>query len=140
MTLMAFGPVAFEVYPLNPQTTDRATEAGFVEKQVIGRRPPLEFVGDGPEEFNISARLFPAKFGGMSSLAVLDAIRASGVPHILIRGDGVPLGWFCLVQVREKSTYLDPAGVGQIIDVDVSMKRADAPGAQGYVAALMRLL
>jgi phage protein U len=140
MTLMALGPVAFEIYPLNPQATDRSTEASWVEKPVVGRRPPLEFTGDGSEEMAISAKLFPAKFGGLSALAALDAMRASATPHFLVRGDGTPLGWFCVVSVKEKSTYLNAAGVGQIIDVDLNLKRADAPGASGYMAALMSLL
>lgn len=67
-------------------------------------------------------------------------MRAAGVPHLLVRGDGVVLGWFGLARAREKSTYLDPSGVGQVIDVDLTIKRSDAPSAQGYVAALMRLL
>lgn len=137
---MAYGPVSFEVFPVNPQSTERTTEASWVDKQVVGRRPPLEFTGDGAEEFTIEAKLFPLKFGGMSSLSVLDAMRASGIPHFLVRGDGTPLGWFCLTHTREKATYIAPNGVGQIIEVDLQMKRADAPGAAGYMAALMSLL
>jgi phage protein U len=138
--LMALGPVTFEITPFNPQTTDRSTSASWVEKSVVGRRPPLEFTGDGPETIKIDARLFPEKFGGLSSLATLDTMRASGVPHFLMRGDGMPLGWFVVEQVAEKSTYLDAHGVGRAIEVDITCKRADAPGAQGYMAALLNLI
>ncbi|UYO50345.1 phage tail protein [Rhodopseudomonas palustris] len=139
-TLMAYGPVTFSIYPLNPQSTERSTEASYVEKPVVGRRPPLEFMGDGAEDLTISAVLFPMKFGGLSSLSVLDAMRTSGIPHLLVRGDGTPLGWFCVIGAREKATYLDQSGVGQKIDIDLHLKRADAPNAAGYIAALMTLL
>ena len=138
--LMALGPVTFEINPFNPRTTVRSTSASWVEKSVVGRRPPLEFTGDGPETIKIDARLFPEKFGGLSSLATLDTMRASGVPHFLMRGDGSPLGWFVVEQVTEKSTYLDAHGVGRAIEVDITCKRADAPGAQGYMAALLSLI
>jgi len=138
--LMALGPITFEIAPLNPQSTDRTTQASWVEKSVVGRRPPLEFTGDGPETIRIDAKLFPEKFGGLSSLATLDTMRASGVPHVLMRGDGVPRGWFVVEQVAEKSTYLDAHGVGRVIEVEISCKRADAPGADGYMAALLSLI
>jgi phage protein U len=138
--LMALGPVTFEITPFNPQKTDRSTSASWVEKSVVGRRPPLEFTGDGPETIKIDAKLFPEKFGGLSSLSTLDIMRASGVPHFLMRGNGTPLGWFVVEQVTEKSTYLDPHGVGRAIEVDITCKRADAPGAQGYMAALLSLI
>ena len=138
--LMALGPVTFEIAPFNPQKTDRTTSASWAEKSVIGRRPPLEFTGDGPETIKIAAKLFPEKFGGLSSLATLDTMRASGVPHFLMRGDGTPLGWFVVEQVAEKSSYLDAHGVGRSIEVDIVCKRADAPGAEGYMAALLSLI
>jgi phage protein U len=47
---------------------------------------------------------------------------------------------FVVEQVAEKSTYLDAHGVGRAIEVDISCKRADAPGAQGYMAALLSLI
>jgi phage protein U len=108
--------------------------------RVVGRRPPLEFTGDGPEEITVLAKLFPQKFGGLSSLSMLDQMRQSGVPHVFVRGDGAPLGWFCVERAREQSTYLDARGVGKVIEVDITLKRADAPGAAGYMSALLSLL
>jgi phage protein U len=138
--LMALGPVTFEITPLNPQAVDRTTQASWVEKSVVGRRPPLEFTGDGPETIRIEAKLFPEKFRGLSSLATLDTMRGSGVPHFLMRGDGVPVGWFAVEQLSEKSTYLDAKGVGRVIEVEIQCKRLDAPSADGYMAALLSLI
>ena len=53
------------------------------------------------------------------------------MPHVFVRGDGAPLGWFCVERAREQSTYLDARGVGKVIEVDITLKRADAPGAAG---------
>ena len=138
--LMQYGPVTFEVWPLNPTDYTHQTAAGWVEKPVLGRRPTLEFVGDNSESHTINCTLFPEKFGGLSSLSALAAIRESGMPHFLMRGDGTPLGWFSLMQVRERSRYLDSKGVGQVIEVELQMTRADAPGAEGYMSSLLSLM
>jgi phage protein U len=39
--LYALGPLTFEIAPVNAQEINRVTEASYVEKSVIGRRPPL---------------------------------------------------------------------------------------------------
>jgi hypothetical protein len=138
--LYALGPLTFEIAPVNAHEINHVTEASYVEKPVVGRRPPLEFTGDGPEEITVAAKLLPPKFGGLSSLGMLDQMRQSGVPHVFVRGDGAPLGWFCVDRAREQSTYLDSRGVGKVIEVDITLKRADAPGAAGYMSALLSLL
>ncbi|MDC7784752.1 phage tail protein [Rhodoplanes sp. TEM] len=138
--LYALGPVAFEVLPVNVTEVSRETSASFVEKPVVGRRPPLEFTGDGPENMRLSVKLFPEKFGGLSSLSSFDTMRISGVPWVLARGDGANLGWFVVEKASERSTYLGPNGIGKIVEVDLSLKRADAPSAGGYMSALLSLI
>lgn len=137
--LYALGPVTFEVAPVNVTEVGRTTEASYVEKPVVGRRPPLEFTGDGPETMTLAVKLFPSKFGGLSSLSSFDTMRQSGTPFVLARGDGANLGWFVVASAREKSSYLDGRGVGRVIEVDLTLKRADAPSTGGYMAALFSL-
>jgi phage protein U len=38
--------------------------------------------------------------------------------------------------VTETSTYLDPKGVGKVIDVDITVKRCDAPSSGSFFALL----
>ena len=54
--LMSLGPIRFEVHPFNATEYDHGHESGFVEKPVLGARPPLEWVGEGPESWSIRAR------------------------------------------------------------------------------------
>ncbi|WP_276200176.1 phage tail protein [Chelatococcus sp. XZ-Ab1] len=138
--LMMLGPLLMEVWPFNPTETSRESGGDFVEKPVMGRRPPLEFVGEASETFSITARLFPAKLGGLGSLSQINAMRQSGVPQYLMRGDGVPLGWMVVERVNERNSYLDAKGVGQVIDVDITLKRADAPNAANFFAAISGIL
>lgn len=138
--LMVLGSVQMDVWPFNPTETGLESGGDYVEKPVIGRRPPLEFVGEAGETFTVSARLFPKKLGGLGSLDRLSAMRKSGQPQYFMRGDGVPFGWVVIEHIAEKSTYLDEHGVGQVVDVEITLRRADAPGAHGIFASIIGLL
>lgn len=138
--LAQLGATTFEIAPFNATDIERTSGADYAEKSVMGRRPPLEFVGEASESFSISAKLFPEKFGGLSSLTGLDQQRAAGKSLPFMRGDGVPYGWVVIESVREKSSYLDRNGVGRVIEVDISVKRADAPSLGDIFSTIVGLL
>jgi phage protein U len=125
--LISLGPIRFEVYPFNATEYDHGHESGFVEKPVLGARPPLEWVGEGPEIWSIKARIFPHRFGGLGDLKKLYQARAAGRPLYLMRGDGAQMGWVVIEKVAERSSYLDQQGIGRVIDVDIAVRRAGKP-------------
>lgn len=125
--LMMIGPVRFKVAPLNATEVGHSHESAFVEKPVLGAMTPVEWVGEGPETWTIRGKLFPRRFGGMDDLALLKASRAAGQPQYMMRGDGGMLGWVVIERISERSTYLDAGGVGQVIDLDVTVRRVPAP-------------
>jgi len=125
--LMTLGPIRFEVYPFNATEYDHGHETSFVEKPVLGARPPLEWVGEGAESWSIKARIFPHRFGGLGDLKKLYQARAAGRPLYLLRGDGAQMGWVVIERVSERVSYLDAEGIGRVIDVDISVRRAGKP-------------
>ena len=125
--LMSLGPIRFEVYPFNATEYDHGHESSFVEKPVLGARPPLEWVGEGAESWSIKARIFPHRFGGLGDLKKLYQARAAGRPLYLMRGDGAQMGWVVIERVSERASYLDAEGIGRVIDVDISVRRAAKP-------------
>ena len=125
--LMSLGPITFEVYPFNTTEYDHGHESGFVEKPVLGARPPLEWVGEGAESWSIKARIFPHRFGGLDDLKKLYQARAVGRPLYLMRGDGAQMGWVVIEKVAERSSYLDAEGIGRVIDVDIAVRRSAKP-------------
>lgn len=134
--LMMIGPLQFKVAPFNATEYSRAHGATYAEKPVIGARPPLEFMGTAGEKISIKAILFPETLGENGNLALLTALRAAGVPQFMIRGDGALFGWVVIEAVTETSTYLAANGVGKQIDVDITLRRAQAPTPAGYFAAI----
>jgi phage protein U len=130
--LMALGPIQFEVYPFNAHEYGHDHGSDFVEKPVLGVRPPLEWVGDGAESWSISARLFPHRFGGLGDLKKLYQARTAGKPLYMMRGDGSQMGWVVIDRVSETSTYLDGNGVGRVIDVEISVRRTTRPNSGSF--------
>ena len=137
--LAQLGPVIFEIQPVNLHEVTREAAASFVEKPVLGIRPPLEFVGDSTETMKLTVKLFPEKFGGLASVRNLDAMRRAGVAQYLMRGDGTPMGWFVVESTTEKSTYLGAQGIGRVVDVEITLKRSDPPSPAGYFASIAGL-
>jgi len=130
--LMTLGPIRFEVYPFNATEYDHGHETSFVEKPVLGARPPLEWVGEGAESWSIRAIIFPHRFGGLGDLKKLYQARAAGRPLYLMRGDGAQMGWVVIERVSERSSYLDAEGIGRVIDVDISVRRSAKPSNGSY--------
>ena len=125
--LMKLGPVKFEVYPVNATGYSHSHDTPFAEKPIVGAPIGLEWVGDGAETWSISAKLFPEKFGGLDALNELYQARLAGRPMYLTRGDGKSLGWVVITRINEKSSYLDTAGVGRVVEVDIDVRRSGKP-------------
>jgi len=138
--LYMLGSLRIEVYPFNVHQVEETGETEYAVKSVVGAEPPLEFVGEGGNEIALSGRLFPASLGGMAELDILRQMRASGRPQYLMRGDGRPMGWFAILNVRSSSTYLDGKGVGKQIDVSIQLRRAQTPPAQSFFSLMAGLL
>lgn len=137
--LCQIGVCQFTVAPFNLHETDHETGASFASHEVLGRMPPLEFVGEAAEGWMIRGRLFPEAFGGMAEMATLQAMRRSGAAQFFMRGDGVPMGWVVIDKVNEKSTYIGANGVGRVIEFEASLKRASGPSAAGIFNALVSI-
>ena len=138
--LMLIGPVAFTIAPLNTHAVDFSAETIFAEKPVLGSTPLMEHTGEGASSWSVKGRLFPRRLGGLPELGVLHALRRSGTPQFMMRGDGLPLGWVVVAGITEGSTYLDAAGVGQQIDITVTVRRAQAPSASSFFSIMQGLL
>lgn len=84
----------------------------------------------------LSGSIFPKAIGGLEELAQLSALRQSGRPQYVMRGDGTPMGWFAIESHSANSSYLDAQGVGQRIDVQIKLRRAGAPPATSFFSLM----
>ncbi len=138
--LYLLGSLMIQIAPFNVHEVQQTGETEYAVKAVVGREPPLEFVGEGSNEIGLSGRLFPRELGGLNELELLTQMRASGRPQYLMRGDGRPMGWFAILSVSAQSSYLDAKGIGKQIEVSISLRRAQTPDAQSFFSLMAGLL
>lgn len=138
--LYLIGPLAVQVYPFNMSEIRENGSTDFATKGVVGAKQPLEFVGEGSDEIELSGTLFPQAMGGLDSLELLRQLRMSGKPQFVMRGDGTPLGYYAIVSSSASSSYLDNRGVGKKIDVSISLRGAQKPSAFSFFSLAIGLI
>jgi phage protein U len=136
--LMSVGPLVFDL-ATNIDQYELSSEEDFARKDVIGARKPFEHVGEGDETLTLSGKLFPEKLGGAGSVDALLAIKRTGAPQIVIRGDGKFLGWFLVTRVQTQNEYLSPQGAPRLISVEITLQRCDPPSAAAAFGSLISL-
>jgi uncharacterized protein len=150
--LMTFGPIQFEVFPLNFHEADHMTASDYARKDIMESSPNREWVGEGDEEIVLRGRVFPYHVhrgstgrprgigvGAKSALDRLDAVRRAHQPHMLIEGgesEGRVLGWFVLERLSRSHTHVGEHGFGRVINFDASFMRVDTPDPTSYLGAI----
>lgn len=131
--LYQLGSVTFEVAPVNVHEIEQEFGADFAAKDLLGARRSREFMGPADGKIELSGKLFPHKFGGLSAIDMLEQMAESGEPQILVRGDGLNLQWHLIEKVSVKSSYLDANGVGRVIDFKISLVRSSRSASAGSI-------
>jgi uncharacterized protein len=157
--LMTFGPIQFEVYPLNYHESDHTTASDYARKDIMESSPNREWVGEGDEEIVLRGRVFPYAvtmksfqsvgtvatgigLGAKSALDKLDAVRRAHHVDQLIEGgesEGRVLGWFVIERLIRHHTHIGAHGFGRVINFDASFMRVDTPDPTTYLGDIQRL-
>lgn len=138
--LYMLGALAIEVAPFNIADVSESGSTDYAAKPVVGIEPPLEYVGEGSNEMQLSGQIFPMALGGLDELELLRQMRSSGKPQYLMRGDGRPMGWFAITSADVRHGYLNSQGVGKQISVSISLRRAQTPSARSFFSLISRLI
>jgi phage protein U len=138
--LYQLGAFTFDVFPVNVEAVERQVGADYAAKDIVGAMRPREFTGEADDRVKLSGRLFPQRLGGAAGIGALQALARTGEPQLLLRGDGEVLGWYLIEQVTDKHSFLDVAGMGRMIELDVELVktplRASASGMIATIASL----
>lgn len=138
--LMQLGALSFRVIPFGLNAVAYGRGADHAPKNVIGTMRPREFVGVGDERIDITGTLFPETFPDKrNSRYLLDDMRRSGLPYLLMRGDGRNLGWFVIESVSEEESVLDAFGRGKLVEYTLSLARVPGPRPADYLRVLFQL-
>lgn len=138
MALYQFGLIQWTVWPFNVHEVQHITSTDWSRKEIAGAPIFREWVGEGDEEIQMRGRVFPhffagRKFGsGLGHLDYLDSMRRYGKANILIRGDGVSLGWYVIDKLSRGHSFLDSQGIGHQIDFEATFQRVPVPDATTF--------
>jgi phage protein U len=138
--LYQLGAFTFDVFPVNVHEVERQMGADYAAKDIVGAMRPREFTGEADDRVKLSGRLFPQRLGGVAGIGALQALARTGEPQLLIRGDGEVLGWYLIEQVTDKHSFLDVAGVGRMIELDVELIKTPLRAAAGGMIATIASL
>ncbi len=137
--LYMLGGVVFDVIPTNLEAASRERGQTWAVKEVIGSQPTREAMGVADAPVTLKGKLFTHRFG-MGDLETLAAMAEGTAPQMLIRGDGLVLGWHCVERLKEKHSYLDASGVGKIIEFEIElMQSPTGAGASDMLSLLTGL-
>lgn len=135
--LWQWGPVQFELYPLNIHELDHNTATEWARKEVAGAAIYREWVGENDEQIDFRGRVFPEFFegqgkpSGLSHLDQMDRMRRLGQAHMLMRGDGTNFGWYVIEKLARGHTFIDARGIGRQIAFEASFQRVPVPSDGG---------
>jgi phage protein U len=135
-TLFRWGTLEFKVWPLNVHEVDHETGTDWAQKEVVGAAIYREWVGENDEKIHFRGLLFPYRIGGFSMVNVLDSMRRAGMAQLLMRGDGIPLGWFVIERLMRAHTFLSSEGVGRQIAFEAEFVRVPVPEPSSFFSAV----
>ena len=132
------GPIQFEIMPFNTHEYDHDTETDWAKKGDCwaAQRSTASGLVKTTSVCYSGGRLFPYRIGGLSEIENFDAKRRLGTSHLLMRGDGRPMGWFVCERLVRAHTFLTEEGIGQQIAFECSLARVPIPSQDGYWASV----
>ena len=125
-----WGPLSFEVWPLNIHEFDHESDTDWAQKEIVGSAIYREWVGENDENLYFRGKIFPYRIGGMSEMELMEATRRKGIAQAMIRSggyQGTHLGWYVIEKLVRSHKFLSSEGVGQVIEFEAVFTRVPVP-------------
>jgi phage protein U len=140
-TLFQWGPIQFQVWPLNVHEVDHETSSDWAHKEIVGAAIYREWVGENDERIFLRGQVFPYRIGGFASLEMFEAHRRAHIIHMLMRGGSTGtaadnMGWFVCERLARSHTFLGAEGVGQQVAFEAIFARMPVPPADEYLGSM----
>ena len=117
------GGFAFATGTASPQEVGHGRTWEWVENEVIGRNPTLQFTGPKPETLEFKGTILPMWKGTGLSIDALALLAAQGTPLLLVNGVGMVMGYWVISQIQDTRSKLIDNGQPKKIEFSISLKR-----------------
>lgn len=135
-TLMMWGPIQFQVWPLNYNEMDHETSTDWAKKEIAGAALYREWVGENDEIIYLRGELFPYRLGGLMEADNIDGQRRKGIANMLIRGNGDYIGWYVIEKFIRSHQFIGGEGIGQKVHFEAVFVRVPVPDNTTYLSQL----
>lgn len=121
--MMQLGSFQFSIDTATHQELTRSTMYRWAEQETYGVRPTSQYTGPGKETITLKGVIFPEFRGGFDQINSMRGMASMGTPHMLITGEGVLMGRWCIEQIDESQAILDTAGRPRRQEFTLQLKR-----------------
>lgn len=138
--MMILGAYRFCIGNAAYQNLVRTTEYNWVEQKRILGEPAMQFIGIGTDTIKLDGVVYPQFKGGLRQVTLMRVQAGLGIPLMLISGNGMAFGRWCIVNIDETQTTFMADGSARKIAFSLTLKKygEDAlPGALGVVQKLV---
>ena len=138
--MMILGAYRFCIGNAAYQNLVRTTEYNWVEQKRILGEPAMQFIGIGTDTIKLDGVVYPQFKGGLRQVTLMRVQAGLGIPLMLISGNGMAFGRWCIVDIDETQTTFMADGSARKIAFSLTLKKyvEDAlPGALGIVQKIV---
>lgn len=123
--MMQLGGYQFALETAAYQQLTRTTAYRWPKQEVYGTRPVGQFTGPGEETITLQGVIYPEFRGGFGQVDAMRGEAETGVPLLLVSGEGLILGYYCIEEITETHSTFAAFGLPLKIEFGVKLSRFD---------------
>lgn len=137
--MMILGAYRFCISNAAYQSLARSTEYNWQEQKRLGTTPAMQFVGAGMDTITLQGEIYPQFKGGLRQITLMRAEAGLGIPLMLISGNGMAFGRWCITSINETQTVFLKDGTARKISFSLTLKRYGEEQQQGILGVVQQI-
>jgi phage protein U len=121
LTMMALGDYRFSLNTAAYQELHRSSSWRWPTVDRLGAMPAAQYVGPGEDTIHLPGVIFPHFRGGLGQVDAMRAEATKGKPLILVDGQGVIWGHWCITSIEETRSVFFSNGMPRRIEFELAL-------------------
>lgn len=138
--MMILGVYRFCIGNAAYQNLARTTEYKWEEQKRLFSEPAMQFMGNGAETITLEGIIYPQFKGGLRQVALMRAQAGLGMPLMLISGNGIAFGRWCIVSVNETQSVFMKDGTARKIAFSLTLKKYGEEKQAGVLGVVQQIV
>lgn len=138
--MMILGIYRFCIDNAAYQSLARNTEYKWEEQKRLNNETAVQFVGIGAETITLEGTIYPQFKGGLKQITAMRTQAGTGIPLMLISGNGSAFGRWCITGISETQTYFLKDGTPRKITFQISLKKYGEEKQKGIKGIIQKIV